>query len=126
MKMKKIMVVDDDVSLTRLLKASLEKHGCYKVTVENRSTRAVEAIRKTAPDVIVLDVIMPDKDGGDIAQAIREDRRLKKIPIIFLTSIISKQERAEHEGMMGGDRFLAKPIGVNELVAEIETVLDNC
>ena len=120
---RKIMLVDDDANLTRLLKLSLEKKGHYEVIVENMSTRAAQRVLEIMPDLIVLDVVMPDKDGGDVAQAIREDKRTKNTPIIFLTSIVSKDEQTAHGGVIGGDKFLAKPVKVDELISEIEACL---
>jgi len=121
---KRVMVVDDDAKLTSLLKRSLEKKGHYEVMVENRSTRAAQRVLEIMPDLIVLDIVMPDKDGGDVAQAIRENKRTKDIPIIFLTSIVSKEEQADHAGVIGGDKFLAKPVTADDLISEIEAILN--
>jgi len=121
---RKVMVVDDDAKLTSLLKRSLEKKGHYEVMVENRSTRAAQRVLEIMPDLIVLDIVMPDKDGGDVAQAIRENKRTKDIPIIFLTSIVSKEEQANHAGVIGGDKFLAKPVTADDLISEIEACLN--
>src|ERR1039458_4458066 len=117
---RKIMVVDDDVKLTRLLKHSLEKKGDYEVVVENASASAARRVSEIMPDLIVLDVVMPDKDGGDVAQAIRQGKRTKDIPIVFLSSIVSKEEIAARGGAIGGGKFLAKPATTDDLIAEIE------
>ncbi len=77
---RRVMVVDDDMNLTRLLKHSLEKKGHYEVIVENMSTRAAQKVLEIMPDLVVLDIVMPGKDGGDVAQAIRDNQRTKDIP----------------------------------------------
>ena len=118
----KILFIDDDVSLTRLLKASLTKKGGYQVAVENNSRHALQTAREFQPDLIVLDIVMPDKDGGDVAQALKDDARTKSIPIIFLSSIVSKKEQAQTYSA-AAEKFLAKPVTVDELVGEIERTL---
>jgi len=86
MNRKKILVVDDEVSLTRMLKRNLEATGRYEVCEENFGARALEAARAFGPDLIVLDVMMPDADGGEVASRLGEDPRLRDVPVIFLTA----------------------------------------
>jgi len=117
---KKIMVVDDDANLTRLLKRILEKKGDYEVVVENTSTQAAKRVLEIMPDLIVLDVVMPGKDGGEVQWEIRQNERTKRIPIIILTSMVTKAE----SGMIAGDKFVAKPVNVNELITDIEAALN--
>lgn len=113
---KRILLIDDEVSFTRMLRLNLEKTGAYEVREENKGARGLAAAREFKPDLILLDVIMPDADGGDVASQIKADQSLKDTPIVFLTAVVTKKE----EGMVGGHPFIAKPVGAKELVECIE------
>src|SRR5712691_3253920 len=89
---KRILLVDDEATITRTLKLYLEGTGAYEVRAENRGSAALEAARTFKPDLILLDVAMPDMDGGDVAAQIRGDEALKDSPIVFLTALVKKQE----------------------------------
>ena len=117
---KKILVVDDETSITRLLKLNLESSGNYDVREENEGTRALAAAQEFKPNLVLLDVMMPDADGGDVAAAIREDAQLKDVPIIFLTAAVRKEELEARGGMIGGYRYIAKPLNVKGVIEEIE------
>ncbi len=121
---KKILVVDDEASLTRMLRRNLEATGKYEVREENSGAHAYKTAREFQPDMIILDVMMPDMDGGDVAAKIQDDESLKHIPIVFLTAILKKEEVAESTGSdIGGRTFLAKPVKVDDLIACIENHL---
>ena len=121
---KKILVVDDEASLTRMLRRNLEATGKYEVREENSGAHAYETAREFQPDMIMLDVMMPDMDGGDVAAKIQDDESLKHIPIVFLTAILKKEEVAESTGStIGGRTFLVKPVKVDDLIACIENHL---
>jgi len=92
MRKKRILIVDDEVATTRLLKFGLEKTGFYEVREENNGTNAISTTRAFKPDLIVLDVCMPMVAGGDVAAQIAADPILKHIPIVFLTSMVSEEE----------------------------------
>ena len=116
----RILLVDDEVALTDILKINLEETGRFDVRVENRGASAAAAASAFAPDIVFLDVIMPDMDGGQVAAQLRADPRLQHVPIVYLTAIVSKQEAHQADGVIGGNAFIAKPVGVNEVVACIE------
>ena len=117
---KRILIIDDEPSFTRMVRLNLEKTGLFEVKEENRATGAVPTARDFKPDLILLDVIMPTMDGGDVAAQIQSDRHLKGTPIIFLTATVSQRE-AGPSGMLnsGGCIFLAKPVSVDALVKVI-------
>ena len=117
---KRILIVDDEASFARMVKLNLEKTGAYDVRVENKATYAVHAAREFKPDVILLDVIMPAMDGGDVANQINRDRNLRGTPIIFLTATVSKREAGDVGLNSGGELFLAKPVSVETLIHCIE------
>ena len=112
----KILIVDDEVSFARMVKLNLEKAGAYEVRVENKASYALAAAREFRPDLILLDVIMPNMDGGDVANQIKRDRNLKGTPIVFLTATVSKNEAGAGGFNSGGELFLAKPISVEALI----------
>ncbi len=114
---KRILVVDDEVSFARMVKLNLEKTGAYEVRVENRAMFALATAREFLPDLILLDVIMPNMDGGDVSKQIKRDRTLKGTPIIFLTATVSRREAGEGGLNSGGELFLAKPVSVEALIA---------
>ena len=113
----RILIVDDEVAFTRMVKLNLEKAGEFEVRIENRATGALAAARNFKPDLILLDVIMPSMDGGDVQNQIKRDRTLRDTPIIFLTATVSKREAGEGGMNSGGELFLAKPVTVENLVA---------
>ena len=113
----RILIVDDEVAFTRMVKLNLEKAGEFEVRIENRATGALAAARNFKPDLILLDVIMPSMDGGDVQNQIKRDRTLRDTPIIFLTATLSKREAGEGGLNSGGELFLAKPVTVENLVA---------
>ncbi len=119
MEKKRILIVDDESGFTRLLKLTLERSGDYLVREENDGTKAVMAAREFKPDLILLDIVMPKIDGGDVASQIKADHGLKGTNIVFLTAIVSKKE-ATGGGLIGGFPFLAKPVSLEALTACIE------
>ena len=113
----RILIVDDEVAFTRMVKLNLEKAGDFEVRIENRAAGALAAARNFKPDLILLDVIMPSMDGGDVQNQIKRDRTLRDTPIIFLTATVSKREAGAGGMNSGGELFLAKPVTVENLVS---------
>jgi CheY-like chemotaxis protein len=103
MSKKRILLVDDESGFTRLLRLTLP---AYEIREENNPLKAVQTAKEFKPDMIFLDVIMPEADGGTVAAQIKEEPTLRNVPIVFLTAIVSKGERHE----IGGCEFLAKPV----------------
>ncbi len=121
---KKILVVDDEVVLTKMIKLNLERTGNYEVHTENEGSKALQAAREFKPDLIFMDVMMPDMAGDEVIAEIREDDNLSSIPYVFLTAIVSKTETEEMGNTIGGNEFLAKPVKTEELIETIERILD--
>ncbi|MBI2884830.1 MAG: response regulator [Candidatus Omnitrophica bacterium] len=117
---KRVLLVDDERSLTQILRYALESTGTYEVRALNRAASALAAARDFHPDVILLDVMMPDLDGGTLASQLEHDADLHRVPIVFLTAIASRGEVAANHGTIGGRMFLAKPIDLQELLACLE------
>ncbi len=118
---KKILVVDDEVGLTHMMKRGLEATGDYLVMEENAGTRALAAAREFRPDLVILDVMMPDVDGGTVAAQLAEDKDLKHVPVIFLTAIVTKAETVPTGSPIGGHTFLAKPVSLKNLITCIKS-----
>jgi CheY-like chemotaxis protein len=114
---KRILVVDDDRSLMRMLRLNLEDTGRYVVREEGSSRAAVAAALDFAPDLILLDVMMPDLDGGELSARLKAHPKLKHVPIVFLTAAVKKREVHDGHGRIGGLPFLAKPVDLDELTA---------
>lgn len=114
---KKILLVDDEAGITRMMRRNLEATGRFEVLDINNSTIALETARQFRPDLVLLDVMMPDMDGGDVAAAFAEDQYLAKVPIIFLTAIVSKKEVEPSGSIIGNHTFLAKPVKLDDLLA---------
>jgi CheY-like chemotaxis protein len=110
---KRILVVDDEPGFTHLLKLVLP---IYEIREENNPIRAVEVAREFKPDLILLDIIMPDMDGGTLAAKIKAEPLLRFVPIVFLTAIVSTKE-AQDGKTIDGHACLAKPVTKDSLVA---------
>lgn len=116
MEKKRILIIDDEASFTRMVKINLEKTGDFEVREENRAPYGLATARDFKPDLVLLDVVMPGVDGGDVAQQIRNDRNLKATPIIFLTATVSPREAGTGGLQSGGSLFLGKPVSVEHLI----------
>jgi len=120
MKTKRILVIDDEPSITRTIKVNLERFGAYSVCTENRAGRALETARHFQPNLIFLDVMMPEIDGGHLAAQIKSDPGLKSVPVVFLTALISPKETTANGAMIAGHFFIAKPANLSALTSCIE------
>ncbi len=119
---RRILIVDDDRESTHLVKILLEKAGAYVVLEENEAPKAHQSARNFRPDVILLDIMMPETDGAEVAAQIEADPELQSTPIIFLTALLTKPETKS--GLrIEGHRSLAKPIDIPELIDRIEETL---
>src|SRR5437762_13869069 len=121
---KKILIVDDEPTITRLLKLNLEKTGAYHVREENEGAKAYLAAREFKPDLILLDVMMPDMDGGDVAAQLQADPLLKGIPVVFLTAAVKKEALNAHGGVIGGGQYIAKPLDVKGVLEGVDRRLE--
>ncbi|MBI3319109.1 MAG: response regulator [Candidatus Omnitrophica bacterium] len=117
---KRILLIDDEGGFAHLMKMNLEQAGAYTVWVETQGALAVQTARRVKPHLILLDVVMPDVDGGTVAAALQADKEVGHVPIVFLTAIVTKHEERVHHNMMVGFPFLAKPVSTNEVIACIE------
>jgi len=110
--------VDDEAPITRQLKIQLEKTGKYEVHAENSGKLALDAARSFKPDLALLDVMMPDMDGGDVKSGLHEIPGLGALPVVFLTAAYRKNDSNDK------DVFLAKPVAISTIVACIDQQLN--
>ena len=113
---KKILIIDDEVAFTRMIKLNLEKTGRFEVCEENNSAQGVAVAKEVRPDLILLDIIMPEMDGTTVARLLKEDPATKDIPVVFLTVVVQKKEMEGSCNVIGGYPFIAKPVNVEELI----------
>jgi len=120
---KRILLVDDEAGITRMMRRNLEATGRFEVTDINNPALALETARQFRPDLVLLDVMMPGMDGGTVAAALADDPQLGRVPVIFLTAIVSKKEVEPTGSMIGNHTFLAKPVKLEDLLACIDEQL---
>ncbi len=116
---RRILIVDDDLNSTHLVKILLERSGPYLVLEENDPTKADQTAHSFKPDLILLDIVMPTIDGGELATQIEADRDLHDTPIIFVTALVTQGE-AKSGLQIQGHPLVAKPISIPELIDAIE------
>lgn len=116
-----ILVVDDDKEIVRLVRAYLEKAG-YPVLTAHDGETALHIIRHDRPNLVVLDLMLPDRDGWDITRLVRSDVSLADTPIIMLTARIDDTDKIV--GLeLGADDYVTKPFNPREVVARVRSVL---
>jgi CheY-like chemotaxis protein len=114
-----ILIIDNNRDFTHAAKVALEKTGRYLVGEENDASKAHQTARSFRPDLILLDIAMPETDGGEVAAWIQSDPALHRIPIVFLTALVTTAEG--RSGLrIQGHAFLAKPISIRDLIKGIE------
>ena len=123
MNTKRILVVDDEPSITRLLKLTLERQRDYVVHTANSGSDALLAAREFRPHLILLDIMMPDLTGAEVAAQLRLDPLLRLTPVIFLTAAVRKEELGGICGKIGGRRFVAKPLNVTDVLGIVDREL---
>jgi len=117
----RILVVDDDKKIVRLVQAYLEQAGFQVLTAHDGET-ALHAIRRERPDLVVLDLMLPDRDGWDITRLVRGDETLAATPIVMLTARVEDADKIVGFDI-GADDYIAKPFNPPELVARVKAVL---
>lgn len=119
--MSRILVVDDDKQIVRLIQSYLERAGHQVLTAYDGET-ALHTIRRERPDLVVLDLMLPNRDGWDITRTVRSDASLANMPIIMLTARIEDTDKIV--GLeLGADDYIAKPFNPHEVVARVRAVL---
>src|SRR5437763_7461205 len=116
--MRKILLIEDDSDLFALLKYNLEKEG-FVLVGSQTGKGALDLCRRVRPDLVLLDIMLPDSDGLDICKGIRNDADLAQTPLIFLTARASETDRIV--GLeLGANDYMVKPFFIRELIARIK------
>jgi len=118
---QRILVVDDDREIVRLTRAYLEQSG-YQVLVAYDGETALHILRRESPDLVILDLMLPDRNGLDVTRTVRRDASLAAMPIIMLTARVDDHDKIV--GLeLGADDYVTKPFNPSELMARIRAVL---
>jgi CheY-like chemotaxis protein len=121
MNKKEILVVDDDIIAQNMLRTTLSGAG-YSVVTASNGMEGIKLATERLPNLIVLDIMMPDIDGGEVAEILRKDPKTVNIPIIFLSSLVSEEEE-KTGGKKGIVSFLSKPYNREKLLNEVRRCL---
>ncbi len=116
---KSIVIVDDDVEVSEMTRMRLEQTGLYTVRVCNRGSVALTLLKETRPDMVLLDIVMPDADGTEIARQIAGDKSLAGMRVVFMTSLVEEEE-TDRSSVIGGHPFIAKPISGEVLLKSVK------
>lgn len=120
--MKKILVVDDERDVLEVLGTRLNLAG-FEVVRACCGKDCIDKAKKEQPDLIILDILMPDMGGDEVAQVLKNNEVTKDIPIIFLTCLFTKQNEKNEGHLVGKNIFVAKPYDIKELLQLISTTI---
>ncbi|MFT5469444.1 MAG: CheY-like chemotaxis protein [Verrucomicrobiales bacterium] len=124
MSKKRVLLVDDEVALTKVVKINLEATGKFEVEIENLSGNAVAKAKEFQPDIILLDIVMPGMDGGDVKRLIKQSPALQDTHVIFLTALVEAGDTNPGAVVQSGDDIMiGKPVTTDQLVRAIEDKL---
>jgi two-component system alkaline phosphatase synthesis response regulator PhoP len=124
---KRVLVVDDEPDFAGIVQSNLKKAG-YEVEVAYDGVEALEKVKANPPDAIVLDVMMPEKDGYEVCAELKKDEKLQDIPIVMLTAVadhVGSTRYSHHQGMsMEADDYLPKPASADEILDSVKRLID--
>ncbi len=121
MKQKKILIVDDEPNIVMSLEYAFKKKD-FEVFIARDGAEAIEIAEKEAPDLILLDIMMPEMDGYETLRWVRENTSLKNTKVVFL-SAKSKEKDVEKGLKMGADSYMTKPFSIKKVISDIEELL---
>lgn len=119
MEKKRILIIDDEKGFTEMLRLNLEDAREYNVRTENEGVKGLATAKSFKPDLIILDIIMPDMDGGEVLAKLKRDVETRDIPVIFLTAIVAEDEAPSLDSGISGYPFLSKPVSITKLLVSI-------
>jgi len=122
MRKHKILIIDDEPEFLEVTRMRLTANGYDVVTAEG-GIEGLRLARTSQPDIILLDIMMPDMDGGDVGQALQADPRLQNIPVVHVTALIGRKEAARRNENAPQEVFLSKTSTSSEMLAMIASVL---
>ncbi|HAS46449.1 MAG TPA: response regulator [Microscillaceae bacterium] len=119
--MSKVLIVDDEPNILLSLEFLMKKQG-YKVYIARDGAEAMDMIKEQEPEVVVLDIMMPEVDGYEVCSFIKNDDGLKHIKVIFLTAK-TKPEDIEKGKEIGADAYMTKPFSTRNLMKKVKEIL---
>lgn len=123
MEKARILIIDDEEDICKFSKSTLEKTGKFEVTFSTTAITGIGLAKSQRPDLILLDLLLPDMAGSDVAEYLLDEPSTCKIPIVFLTALAQKNDVDQSSGKIGGRFFIAKPVSSHELVNRIQSIL---
>ena len=118
MKLTRVLVVEDDVDIQKVIRMSLKMRGVSEVVLVETGTECIERLNGFTPDVILLDVMMPHLDGYETCRRLKQDPATRGIPVVFLTARVQKADR-ERGMSLGAVGYLTKPVRADRLLSII-------
>lgn len=124
--LKKILMVDDEEDFCFFVKNHLERTGRFEVRTVSHGRAALKESRSFQPDLILLDIIMPDISGDEVAESLLEDPDTREIPFVFLSALASQLQERDDSPVkkIGGRHFIGKPISKGRLLEAIDSMLN--
>ena len=123
---KKILVIDDEPDFAAIVQSNLKKEG-FEVEVAYDGVEGLEKVKQNPPDAIVLDVMMPEKDGYEVCSELKKDEKYQNIPIVMLTAVadhVGSTRYSHADGMsMEADDYLPKPASAEQITESIKSLL---
>jgi len=120
---KKIVVVDDDYSIRELLEVNLKYYG-YEVRTAGDGMAALGVLKETLPDLVILDVIMPELDGWELCKIIRDDHEFENTKIVMLTAKGHDKDRMIGKEILKADEYITKPFDMGKLINTVKELLN--
>ena len=120
---KTILVIDDEEDFCYFVKLNLEETGNYEVMTATSGAEGIKKAINYQPDIILLDIIMPNMTGTQVAEELLNNKSTKNIPIIFVTAIAKRSEVGRRDEKIWGRLFMFKPVRFDDLMTEIDSQL---
>ncbi len=126
MRRKSILIIDDEEMFCRLVKQNLEETGQFSVSFASNGRDGVALAREEKPALILLDVMMPQLSGPEVAEILQNDERTQNIPVVFLTALAADKDIGETVmRIIGRHPSLAKPVALRDLIEVINTIISS-
>jgi CheY-like chemotaxis protein len=120
----KVLIIDDEGDFCEFVKWSLEKTGRFDVLVSNDGSAGIDLAQNEQPELILLDIRMPQMNGAEVADHLLHHERTRDIPIAFVTGLLQRDEVQKRRGYIHGFPFITKPLTKSELVQHVDSVFE--
>jgi len=122
--MRKILVIDDEADFCDFLKKNLEIRGDYEVIICVRGDQALDQAKVHKPDLVIIDIMLPQNNGCEIALNMTQEPELSEIPFIFLTALLQLDELKKQYALLKDHHCISKPVRIARMIEIIEEVID--